>query len=325
MTRPKDPDAALKESKIQAAIEGIKSGLYNSAYHVSQELKITCSVLYTRLNGTHLRNKAHEEQQILMHGEGKELLAWITQLTHRNYAPRHAMVVLMAEHICKRRVRRINDQYIERVHYDKIGDQWVSRFMSRHPQLQTIIPCLIEAARVKDTSVEALMKWFESIEEAVREYNILEENTYNMDESGFSIGTIEASKVIINREIREYYQSQLGRQEWVTMVECICADGSSVPPLVIFKSENFSPHWVPDHTTLTWRCSNNSKGWTSNQHGIKWLRECFEPTTREKANDQWRMLISDGHDSHITGDWLSHCLDNKILPAILPPHSSHLT
>ena len=30
--------------------------------------------------------------------------------------------------------------------------------------------------------------------------------------------------------------------------------------------------------------------------GIHWLRECFEPTTGEKANGQWRMLISDGHD-----------------------------
>jgi len=57
------------------------------------------------------------------------------------------------------------------------------------------------------------MKWFDTVQEAIEEYNILKENTYNMDESGFSIGTIEASKVIINREIREYYQSQPGYQE----------------------------------------------------------------------------------------------------------------
>ena len=46
--------------------------------------------------------------------------------------------------------------------------------------------------------------------------------------------------------------------------------------------------------------------------------------TREKANDQYRLLITNNHDSHITGDWLAHCLDNKIIPAILDPHSSHL-
>ncbi len=47
--------------------------------------------------------------------------------------------------------------------------------------------------------------------------------------------------------------------------------------------------------------------------------------TREKANGQYHLLIMDGHDSHITGDWLAHCLDNKIIPAVLGPHSSHLT
>ena len=47
--------------------------------------------------------------------------------------------------------------------------------------------------------------------------------------------------------------------------------------------------------------------------------------TREKANGQYHLLINDSHDSHITGDWLAHCLDNKIVPAVLSPHSSHLT
>jgi len=36
---------------------------------------------------------------------------------------------------------------------------------------------------------------------------------FNMDESGFAIGTIEASKVIINKYIHERYQAQPGCQE----------------------------------------------------------------------------------------------------------------
>lgn len=36
------------------------------------------------------------------------------------------------------------------------------------------------------------------------------------------------------------------------------------------------------------------------------------------------MLICDGHDSDITGDFIGHCMDNNILLMILPPHSSHL-
>src|SRR5579859_3119953 len=200
--------------------------------------------------------------------------------------------------------------------------------MTRHPQLQTVLPRSIEGARVKDSSYEALKTYFKNIQEAIKEYNIREENIYNMGESGFSIGVIEASKVIIDKHASSnsiYHQAQPGRQEWVTSVECICADGSFLPPLVIFKAENFSRTWVPVDAPKDWGYSNNSQGWTSNLHGAEWLRKRFEPLTREKANGEWRLLLFDGHDSHISGDWFAHCLENKIIPALLIPHSSHLT
>ena len=38
-----------------------------------------------------------------------------------------------------------------------------------------------------------------------------------------------------------------------------------------------------------------------------------------------RVLISDGHDSHVTGDFIQHCMENNIKLLILPPHSSHFT
>ena len=36
------------------------------------------------------------------------------------------------------------------------------------------------------------------------------------------------------------------------------------------------------------------------------------------------MLICDGHDSHITGSFIAHCVQHKIALMMLPPHTSHL-
>ena len=55
------------------------------------------------------------------------------------------------------------------------------------------------------------------------------------------------------------------------------------------------------------------------------LVRCFDPETRDKVAGEYRLLICDGHDSHITAEFIAHCMDNKILLMILPPHSSHLT
>src|SRR5438046_3451196 len=60
-------------------------------------------------------------------------------------------------------------------------------------------------------------------------------------------------------------------------------------------------------------------------HGLEWLREAFEPATREKAEGKPCLLIYDRHDSHIIASWIAHCMKNNIIFMILSPHSSHLT
>jgi len=54
------------------------------------------------------------------------------------------------------------------------------------------------------------------------------------------------------------------------------------------------------------------------------LKRVFEPATHQKAKGQQRLLICDGHDSHISGSFISHCIQNRISLLVLPPHTSHL-
>ena len=101
-------------------------------------------------------------------------------------------------------------------------------------------------------------------------------------------------------------------------------NGIVIPPLVIIKGERLSTSWIPNDNEHDWRFSCNSNGWTSNIHGYEWLRRCFEPATREKASGRVRILICDGHDSHITANFLAHCIQNNVRLLLLPPHTSHL-
>ena len=181
--------------------------------------------------------------------------------------------------------------------------------------------------RIQGTSPEVLRKWFDAFEEeVVNDPDVLLENVYNMDESGFSIGTIKAGRVIIDSKAPNQFQAQPGRQEWVTVVECICADGTSIPPYVIFKGKDLNIKWIPDNIPQGWRITASTNGWTSNDHGQDWLRTLFEPKTHQKAGElKPRVLICDGHGSHVTGNFIEHCMNNNIKLLILPSHSSHFT
>jgi hypothetical protein len=141
----------------------------------------------------------------------------------------------MAEDIRRRRVASINDVSIELVLYNPIGDEWPERFLSRHPELQSIYTRRIDVACMKESTLKAIQEWFDTFERIGREYNIALKDIYNMDKTGFSIGSIQRGKVIINSEIRNQFQANPGRQEWVTAIECIGVDGGAIDPLVIFK------------------------------------------------------------------------------------------
>ena len=142
---------------------------------------------------------------------------------------------------------------------------------------------------------------------------------------GCSIGTTQTSNVVVDTVIDQIYEAQPGRQEWITVIECISAIGEKIPPYVIFKGQNLMTSWFPQNPPNGWKFAANATGWTNNFHGMKWI-EHFDAVTRKQLQspDDYRLLICDGHDSHISAKFVSFCIHNHIDLILLPPHSSHL-
>ena len=69
-------------------------------------------------------------------------------------------------------------------------------------------------------------------------------NVYNFDESRFSIGTIQATYVIVSLKANSRFQANSGRQKWAIAMEAICVNGSAISSVVIFKGEQFNTSWV---------------------------------------------------------------------------------
>jgi aminoglycoside N3'-acetyltransferase len=74
----------------------------------------------------------------------------------------------------------------------------------------------------------------------LEEHHFKQQNVYNMDETSFKIGTSQCNKVVIDSSLRTHYKVEPGQQEWVTVVKYICANGSVIIPLIIFKAKHIS-------------------------------------------------------------------------------------
>ena len=311
------------EQEVDDAVEGIKNGRYSGFRQAARETGLSRTTITEWYNGRSTRRKAQEKQMKLAHVEEDELARAIRVATVAGKPPLSEVVRGMADGLMKRRVKRVNEDGNKLVSYEPIGKKWPSRFIKRQKQLKSERAEKIEVVR-NEVKVEDLEKWFTELAALAEKYDIQPGNIYNMDESGFNVGNFEARQVIVDTSVQSRYQAQAGWQEWVTAVECICADGSSVPPLIIFTGETFVRQWVPANFDSTWKFSNNTKGWTSEHHAVEWFTKCFEPATREKANGQYRLLICDGHGSHTTPEFLAHAIEHQILVVLLIPHSSHL-
>jgi hypothetical protein len=93
---------------------------------------------------------------------------------------------------------------------------------------------------------------------------------YNMDETGFGIGSVQDSYIVINKASNIRYQAHPGRQEWINVMEYVCADGGSLMPFVILKGEKLSVSWIPKSALqLNWHFAASAKRWTTNDLGFE--------------------------------------------------------
>ena len=173
--------------------------------------------------------------------------------------------------------------------------------------------------------------YFELLRKKIEQYGVEPQHTYNMDEKGFLVGILSKMKRIFSR--RRYEEGSIkqliqdGNREWITTIAAICADGSALSPGLIYQATTglIQDSWLQDFDLNAQSCffASSPSGWTNNELGFQWLTQIFERETKAKAQRSWRLLILDGHGSHISMKFIDYCDSHRILLAIYPPHSTH--
>jgi hypothetical protein len=205
-----------------------------------------------------------------------------------------------------------------------IGENWSICFRTQHPEIQGVWTRQIESVRHAAVNADTVKKWFDAVTELQIEHSYNPACIYNMDESGFAVGTTQSSRALVNVREESSWKVINSRQEWITAIECVSAASAAIPPLVIFKAKHTNTAWIPTNTPPDWRFSTSNSGWTSDSNGYEWLTTVFEPSTQPTDQTQRRLLIMDGHSSHITANVIAYCMQHAIDLLILPPHTSYV-
>ena len=308
--------------KVFDAITAYRNREYSSIRATARAFSLSDRTFRRYLSGGVSRATSHESEQYLSPTEEKILIKYILRLDSLGNPISPAFTRKLAYEIRLSRPKLSNSTTLPPPSFP--GKHFVDRLRRRYPTIKGAYTRQLETGRVVGTSYSVIASYFDALTTLFLENAYLPDDIYNFDESGFSIGTSISTRVLTNTNKKRPRKVVPGRQEWITAIESISATGRALPPLLIYTGENTNTGWIPTSTPPNYRFTASHKGWTSDSIGYEWLTTVFEPETKP-TTPRRRLLITDGHSSHLTAKFIAFCLEKTIDLVVLPPHSSHIT
>ncbi|KAJ9298765.1 transcriptional regulator family: Helix-turn-helix [Paecilomyces variotii] len=313
---PKQPKSSKncveQEGRLLLAIQALKENQIPSVRKAASVFNVPRSTLQSRLQGHQFRGDIPNHASKLTEAQQQSLVQWILSMDRRGASPRPTHVREMASLLVDQ------DSEIQ------LGKNWASTFIRRRPELRTVYSRRYTYQRAKCEDPKIIKPWFNTIQVNRLQFGIADEDIYNFDETGYAMDLTATAKVVTRAE---YYGKrqviQPGNREWVTSIECVNAMGWALSPCIIFKGKTHMQAWYEDpNLPKDWRIEISDNGWTTDKIGIRWLQNVFIPQTARRSAGGYRLLILDGHGSHLTPEFDKLCSENNIIPLCMPPHSS---
>jgi len=300
---------------------------------VATDYGVLPGTLSKRLRGlTTSRSQAYNHLQALSNDEEASLIDYIRRSSLLGHPPPPYMVYETADAI--RRNRVLIQTSPTSLPLPPLGHTWLDKFRKRHPEVTSVWTRQLDTSRLDAAVPENLAPWFAEVGTILDRNRYQPENIFNMDETGYGIGTTQSTRCLVIRDREEgtgkgkkATKATSGRQEWVTTIECVSAAGHALPPLVIFKATgSFNTRWLPDGVlgVQGWRWTTSNTGWSNDVLAYEWLEHVFEPCTTV-GDITRRLLIVDGHGSHVKAKFIAFCITHAIDLMVLPSHTSHIT
>ena len=305
-----------KEKRMKLAVEAFNKGQFQSKTACAKAFDVAPRTLMYHLNGMVPRHEKTANCRKLSELEEDTLSRWILDMYQRGLPLQISDARYLAQLLLSARLKTPEKA--------TIGELWVNRFIKRRPELKSKYTRQYDHQRAKCEDPELIKSWFIRVHETIQKYGIAEKDIYNMDETGFQMGVASTAKVICGSETRDSHVKSIqpGNREWITAIIAISASGSILPPQIILAGKKHQSQWY-SAIPKEYRISMSDNGWTNDDLGFEWLQEMFEKHTSETAG-RYRLLILDGHSSHATANFDHFCMERRIIPLYMPPHSSHL-
>ena len=200
-------------------------------------------------------------------------------------------------------------------------DWWIG-FKSRHPNFICCRPKgrVVTSKSDAEQNEEGILSFYEQYENLNLKFNFTPSQVWNADETG-SCQKENSSYIVANKNQKTIGSRVSSNATHMTLLACICANGSYSPPLFICKDKSLDQtvldKAIPESMVMT-----SSSGYINetifNEWFLKWI------TSIRKQTSLTILLIVDNCSSHVRHSTISLAKNNNVELLALPPNLTHV-
>jgi hypothetical protein len=193
-------------------------------------------------NGGMILSQFNAEKSWLVKEEAEEVINYAIELASVGWGLDHRRLKEHVDEICRARLG-------SRFPASGVGQRWTHRFVLKHSdRLHVYTARALDTKRGKAVNETTVAKWHDIVEEVQLRGDdgkpVSDECTWAADESGFQANGGEGWGKVIGATGKEVqYQQQAGSRENMTVILTIGANGTALPPAVIFAGKGYLVKW----------------------------------------------------------------------------------
>ena len=274
------------------------------------QFNVPKSSLGDRISGRVVPGSTSGPATYLITAEEDELVLFLCRCASIGYAKSRKEVLALVQRI-------LDSRGIAKV----ITNGWWESFCRRHPDITLRATTALSLTRAKASDPEMISRYFDLLEKTLIENDLTGKpgQIYNMDETGMPLDP-KPPKVVVKRGSSAHNLCS-GEKAQETVVACVNAAGSSIPPMVIWDRKILAPELTVGEIPGT-IYGLSSNGWMDQELFNIWFSNHFlryAPAVRPL------LLLLDGHSSHYCLDTIRLAAKEKVIVFALPPNTTHLS
>lgn len=200
---------------------------------------------------------------------------------------------------------------------------WWAQFQSRYCLTLRVAENL-STYRASCSNPVLISDFYDKLEQLVGVLKIdpkrLKSHVWNVDETGLQY-VVKPAKVVTELGKKYIYRRSYSEKgETQTLIGCICADGSWLPPTIIFKGIRWNDQLKKNCLPNT-QVKLSERGWINSELFKQWFQFFIESVGGETRP---LILLMDSHGAHISPEIIQLAIENKIFLLTFPSHTTHL-